>query len=215
MQTPAIAAVRKGCVIPAHPWRSSEARRLDERRQRALTRYYVEPAPAGVAVGVHTTQFAIHEPRAGCCARCWSSRRRPRATDVAAANAFWSPESCGPTDQAVDEAELAAELGYDLVLLMPYGAGDVERSRAARPGPRGGRGAVPSSASICSRRSADATCPATSGRGWLASRVGGRHQGRAVRPVPDARRRPAAWPAPVGPTRWRSTPATTTTSSPT
>src|SRR5690242_7776755 len=53
--------LRHGVVIPAHPLALTAARRLDERRQRALTRYYCAAGVGGVAVGVHTTQFAIRE----------------------------------------------------------------------------------------------------------------------------------------------------------
>ena len=55
----------RGTVIPAHPLALTADRRLDERRQRALTRYYIAPGAGGLAVGVHTTQFAIPEPRIG------------------------------------------------------------------------------------------------------------------------------------------------------
>src|ERR671938_36284 len=58
-------ALRQGHVIPAHPLALTAARELDERRQRALTRYYLAAGAGGVAVGVHTTQFAIREPRYG------------------------------------------------------------------------------------------------------------------------------------------------------
>src|SRR5213083_964685 len=54
-----------GIVIPAHPLALTAQRRLDERRQRALTRYYFDAGAGGVAVGVHTTQFAIREPSCG------------------------------------------------------------------------------------------------------------------------------------------------------
>ena len=54
-----------GQVIPAHPLALTPTRTLDERHQRALTRYYVEAGAGGLAVGVHTTQFAIHDPRVG------------------------------------------------------------------------------------------------------------------------------------------------------
>src|SRR5262245_65325589 len=50
-----------GLVIPAHPLALNEARRLDERRQIALTRYYCDAGAGGIAVGVHTTQFAIRD----------------------------------------------------------------------------------------------------------------------------------------------------------
>jgi len=55
----------KGAVIPAHPLALTSGRKLDERRQRALTRYYLAAGAGGVAVGVHTTQFAIHDPQVG------------------------------------------------------------------------------------------------------------------------------------------------------
>src|SRR5437879_9385941 len=58
----------QGTVIPAHPLALDANRRLDERRQRALTRYYVAAGAGGVAVGVHTTQFAIREPEHGLLA---------------------------------------------------------------------------------------------------------------------------------------------------
>ena len=52
-------------VIPAHPLALTAARKLDERRQRALTRYYLDAGAGGIAVGVHTTQFAIRAPKVG------------------------------------------------------------------------------------------------------------------------------------------------------
>src|SRR5205809_7814560 len=57
----ALAALRKGVVIPAHPLALDAHRKLDPRRQRALTRYYLDAGAGGLAVGVHTTQFAIRE----------------------------------------------------------------------------------------------------------------------------------------------------------
>src|SRR6266699_2698440 len=55
----------RGTVIPAHPLALTAQRRLDERGQRALTRYYLAAGAGGLAVGVHTTQFAIHDPAVG------------------------------------------------------------------------------------------------------------------------------------------------------
>ena len=52
-------------MIPAHPLALTADRKLDERHQRALTRYYVAAGAGGIAVGVHTTQFAIREPKHG------------------------------------------------------------------------------------------------------------------------------------------------------
>jgi dihydrodipicolinate synthase/N-acetylneuraminate lyase len=114
-----IAALRQrllsGLVIPAHPLALTAERSLDERRQRALTRYYVATGAGGLAVGVHTTQFAIREPRFGLY--------RP-VLELAAETAGESPDRpllisgiCGQTAQAVAEAETARSLGYDAGLL--------------------------------------------------------------------------------------------------
>jgi dihydrodipicolinate synthase/N-acetylneuraminate lyase len=106
----------EGLVIPAHPLALTAERRLDERRQRALSRYYLAAGAGGLAVGVHTTQFAIREPRVGLyrpvleLAADVASKSGRRRVLVAGA--------CGETRQAVDEARLAGELGYDLVLLQ-------------------------------------------------------------------------------------------------
>jgi dihydrodipicolinate synthase/N-acetylneuraminate lyase len=113
------AHLQRGVVLPAHPLALTAARALDERRQRALTRYYVDAGAGGIAVGVHTTQFAIREPRhallrpvlelAAETARTSTMHRRGEFALVAGA--------VGATRQAVAEVELAASLGYDMVLL--------------------------------------------------------------------------------------------------
>ena len=59
------ARLAEGLVIPAHPLALTPERRLDERRQRALTRYYLAAGAGGLAVAVHTTQFAIRDPAIG------------------------------------------------------------------------------------------------------------------------------------------------------
>jgi len=113
------ASLRAGLVIPAHPLALTAERRLDERHQRALTRYYLDAGAGGLAVGVHTTQFAIRRPEHGLyrpvlelaaeTARAWRTESHAPIALVAG--------GIGPTAQAVAEAELAASLGYDLVLL--------------------------------------------------------------------------------------------------
>jgi Dihydrodipicolinate synthetase family len=106
---------RRGCVIPAHPLALDEQRRLDERRQRALTRYYLAAGAGGIAVGVHTTQFAIHDPAVGLLRPVLElAAETSKGTD-----AVLVAGACGPTSQAVAEAELAAALGYDMILLSP------------------------------------------------------------------------------------------------
>src|SRR5688572_31613990 len=59
------AALRRGMVIPAHPLALTAARKLDERRQRALTRYYLDAGAGGIAVGVRTSRFAFRRPAVG------------------------------------------------------------------------------------------------------------------------------------------------------
>ena len=56
-------ALARGQVIPAHPLALSEECQLDERRQRALSRYYIAAGAGGLAVGVHTTQFEIRDQK--------------------------------------------------------------------------------------------------------------------------------------------------------
>ncbi len=104
-----LASFRKGGVIPAHPLALTVERKLDERRQRALTRYYVAAGVSGVAVGVHTTQFAIRE--AGLL-RPVLELAREEAVDVVRIGGV-----CGPTRQAVREAALLRDLGYHAGLL--------------------------------------------------------------------------------------------------
>jgi hypothetical protein len=113
--TPAIRqALQRGLVIPACPLALNADRKLDERRQRALLRYYAAAGAGGVAVGVHTTQFAIREPVHGLfgpvlqlaaeeMARLGTGRALPlvRIGGI-----------CGGTAQATDEAELLRELDY-------------------------------------------------------------------------------------------------------
>jgi dihydrodipicolinate synthase/N-acetylneuraminate lyase len=108
-----------GIAIPAHPLALDSSRRLDRRRQRALTRYYLDAGAGGLAVGVHTTQFAIREAGlfddvlalAAETARSWRPLGGAAARPVLVAGAV------GPTRQAVGEARTARRLGYDAVLL--------------------------------------------------------------------------------------------------
>ena len=111
--------IRRGLVIPAHPLALTSSRKLDERRQRALTRYYVDAGVGGIAVGVHTTEFAIRRPEHGLL--------RPVLELAAGTVDEWRPAKAaaiarvagivGPTSQALAEARLAADLGYDAGLL--------------------------------------------------------------------------------------------------
>jgi len=110
------ARLLRGLVIPAHPLALTEARRLDERRQRALTRYYVDAGAGGLAVGVHTTQFAIRDPAAGLLAPVLALARET-SRDWAASPPVLVAGVVGATPQATAEAALAADLGYDVALV--------------------------------------------------------------------------------------------------
>ncbi|MBO0849419.1 MAG: dihydrodipicolinate synthase family protein, partial [Pseudonocardia sp.] len=107
-------ALRDGLVIPAHPLALTASRELDEGRQRALTRYYRDAGAGGVAVGVHTTQFAIHDPAVGLYRPVLELAADELAADVEMVRVAGV---LGPTQRAVAEAEVAASLGYDLALV--------------------------------------------------------------------------------------------------
>jgi dihydrodipicolinate synthase/N-acetylneuraminate lyase len=100
--------LREGAAIPAHPLALTAERKLDERRQRALTRYYLAAGAGGVAVGVHTTQFAIHDARVGL----YRPVLELAAEELAGADAIRVAGIVGPTGQALGEARVARELGY-------------------------------------------------------------------------------------------------------
>lgn len=105
--------LHQGLVIPAHPLCLTPGRQLDEPRQRALSRYYIDSGAGGLAVAVHTTQFQIREPRYNLL--------QP-VLQLAAEEARNTPTIliagvCGPTPHALREASLAAGLGYHAALL--------------------------------------------------------------------------------------------------
>jgi dihydrodipicolinate synthase/N-acetylneuraminate lyase len=112
--------LRSGCVIPAHPLILNNNRQIDICRQKALTRYYLSAGAGGLAVGVHTTQFSIHNPKVGLLRPILElaaqtvkefvhKTSRPQPIMIAGI--------VGPTQQAVREAQLAKELGYHIGLL--------------------------------------------------------------------------------------------------
>jgi len=113
-----LAVLRRGCAIPAHLLALTGERQLDVKRQRAMTRYYLDAGVGGVAVGVHSTQFAIREvglyepvlELAMQTAREWTpiGGKRPL---------FMVGGLAGRTEQAVSEARIARKLGYHAGLL--------------------------------------------------------------------------------------------------
>ena len=109
-----LAALKQGAVIPAHPLALDAGRKLDVRRQKALTRYYIDAGSGGLAVGVHSTQFAIREVGlyepvlrlAAETARDWTQGTLVLVGGLS-----------GKTAQAVKEAQAARGLGYHAVML--------------------------------------------------------------------------------------------------
>lgn len=121
------ALLHEGAVIPAHPLALDANRKLDEKRQRALTRYYLAAGVGGLAVGVHTTQFAIRDPKIGL----FEPVLRLAAEEAANVNRPLIKVAgiLGETDQAIKEAEIAAGLGYDLGLLGVSGLDHLSESQ--------------------------------------------------------------------------------------
>ena len=123
----ALAKLHEGTVIPANPLALDENRNFDEKRQRALVRYYLDAGVGGLAVAVHTTQFEIRDPKYNllepvlrvAMEEALAFEERTGSTVVMVAGA------CGKTEQAVKEAKLAKSLGYDAVLLSPGGLNDL------------------------------------------------------------------------------------------
>ena len=119
-------------MIPAHPLALNARRRLDERRQVALTRYYIDAGAGGIAVAVHTTQFAIRAPRhdllrpvlelAATAARSW--RGGERLALIAGIS--------GRTRQALAEAALARSLGYQAGLVSLGALRDATEAQLVR-----------------------------------------------------------------------------------
>src|SRR5215510_3614329 len=103
-------ALQRGLVIPACPLALNAERKLDERRQRALLRYYAAAGAGGVAVGVHTTQFAIRE------AGLFPTLLKIAANELGP-NLIRIAGICGQTTQALKEAALLNEAGYHCGLL--------------------------------------------------------------------------------------------------
>ncbi len=124
-----VEALRRGCVIPAHALALDSRLGLDERHQRALTRYYLDAGAGGLAVGVHTTEFAIHRPEVGLYRPVLElAMQTVRAWPGARPDLVMIAGIVGRTGQAVGEAETARSAGYHVGLLglgaMPEASDD-------------------------------------------------------------------------------------------
>ncbi|MEJ7741156.1 MAG: hypothetical protein WKF73_00625 [Nocardioidaceae bacterium] len=203
------ALLHEGLVIPAHPLALDARGVFEQPRQEALTRYYLDAGAGGLAVGVHTTQFAVHQESVGlyelvlrCAAettRSWTDRRVVLVAGIV-----------GPTEQAVAEAEVAGSLGYDLGLLGITGAADateeqlIDRARAVGEVlPVFGFYLQPAVGGVATARSSGGVSPIS--KPWPRSRL--------LPSTVTARSTSSAQSAPRNAvTRLRSTPAMTTAS---
>jgi len=116
---PVLDLVRAGTVIPAHPLALTPDRKLSERHQRALTRYYLAAGAGGIAVGVHSTQFEIRDPDVALFKPVLELAAETMDESAAKSGkpCFKVAGVCGQTAQAVAEAEFAVSAGYHAVLL--------------------------------------------------------------------------------------------------
>ena len=134
----ALKKLHEGTVIPANPLALDENRKFDEKRQRAVCRYYLDSGVGGLAVAVHTTQFEIRDPEYNLLEPVLRVAKDEAAKYEEATGKVivMVAGACGPKEQAVKEALLAKSLGYDAVLLSPGGLNHlseeelIERTRA-------------------------------------------------------------------------------------
>jgi dihydrodipicolinate synthase/N-acetylneuraminate lyase len=118
------ALLQQGTVIPAHPLALKPNTTIDEVHQRRLTNYYIESGSGGVAVGVHTTQFEIRKPEFNLLEPVLKLAAEEIENAKLKRPFIKVAGICGPTAQAVSEAELAVKYGYHLGLLSMGGLAD-------------------------------------------------------------------------------------------
>lgn len=118
----------RGVAIPAHPLALDTNRKLDESRQRALSRYYIDAGVGGLAVGVHTTQFEIRRHEVGLFepVLTLAQEEMDRADAQRDTPLVRIGGIAGPTKQAVAEAQLLADRGYHAGLLSLAALGDAD-----------------------------------------------------------------------------------------
>src|SRR5258705_2426481 len=109
--------LHEGTAIPAHPLALNQDLKINEYRQRALTRYYLACGAGGLAVGVHTTQFEIRKPEFNYLEKVLKITSEEIREEEKKRPLIKVAGICGPTAQALKEAELALKYGYDLGLV--------------------------------------------------------------------------------------------------
>lgn len=125
MRKEAEALLYAGTVIPATPLCLDKNRQFNETAQRRLIRYYLKAGVGGLAVAVHTTQFEIRDPEVNLFEPVLRvAYEEAKAFEAATGKTIILVAGvCGPIEQAIREAELAASIGYDAALLSPGGLG--------------------------------------------------------------------------------------------
>lgn len=124
LSTELLQHLRNGTVIPAHPLVLSENRTFNEAGQKKLTRYYLHSGAGGCAVGVHSTQFEIRDPQYGLFEKVLSLavEEIEKNRSILNGRPFLKIAGiCGPTEQALKEAQFAANIGYDMGLVSMGG----------------------------------------------------------------------------------------------
>ena len=129
-----------GAFIPAHPLALNSDKSLDEESQRRLTQYYIEAGVDGLAVGVHTTQFEIRDPKFNLYEKVLRLAIEEVESHTINRSFLMIAGVCGPTDQSVEEAKLAKRLGYDMVLVSNGGLGELLGGRFTRADSQNCRG---------------------------------------------------------------------------
>jgi hypothetical protein len=120
--------LHQGLVIPASPLALTARRKLDERRQRALYRYYLAAGSGGLAVGVHTTQFAIRDPKIGLFEPLLALAGEEMNRNRASKSLVRIAGICGSTKQAVAEAQLIRKHSYHAGLLSLAALGNANET---------------------------------------------------------------------------------------
>ncbi|MGI6073632.1 MAG: dihydrodipicolinate synthase family protein [Fermentimonas sp.] len=128
ISSPVYEKLMQGGFIPAHPLALNSDLTIDEESQRRLTRYYLASGVDGVAIGVHTTQFEIRDPRFNYYQRVLEITADELLQSGKADSLIKVAGICGPTSQAVKEAETARTLGYDLGLLSMGGLNNLSEN---------------------------------------------------------------------------------------
>lgn len=116
-----VALLKSGTVIPAHPLALNSERKLDEEKQRQLTRYYMASGAGGIAIAVHSTQFEIRDPEVNLFEKVLELAAEEIDKAKLSRPFLKIAGICGPTEQAQREAKIALQYGYDMGLLSMGG----------------------------------------------------------------------------------------------